>query len=125
MRKELVFRVEHAESRKGIYWQGSKICPDLHEYGSHPPPEDDYAIRTIWYDIKISYADRRRDNPWLFGFASIEQLRRWIYQTEWLETLHEEGFVLSIYQCERSHIGDTQAVFHKEHAVRVGEAALI
>lgn len=104
-----VFRIED-ERGAGMYRSGksvifSDICwPDR----SHPSP---------WEDIPFGYSMRAYDRPDIvhhrFGFASLEQLRRWIYKDEWLVELHHAGYRLSIYEVDPYNviIGESQCAF--------------
>ena len=70
---------------------------------------DIFADDTCW---------RFKEGNFIFGFSSIDQLRRWLYDDAWLKGLNEKGFVLSIYEGDVRH-GHTQAVINKETAVLI------
>ena len=87
----------------GLY-RSDTACVYLNDKNRHPVPQLDEALG--WYEIP----GKERD-MYYFGFASIEQLKFWIYQKECRELLHEEGFKISVYEGNIKH-GDTQAVIH-------------
>lgn len=114
-----IFRIE-TESGVGMYrgpdWDG------VWETGAathkHPCPHNDSKLIDENIDLFYSLGDnewRFGDDDFIFGFSSIDQLRRWLYNDSWLESLDSEGFVLSIYEGDVRH-GHTQAVIDKTTA---------
>lgn len=114
--KITVYRIEHAESTGGMYVGGRGLYDiagsagdDIYNNPRHPLPNEDSVLmasgipRNAW-GIK----DLQRLH---FGFASVEQLRNWLYKDQWLVGLHDAGYVLAIIETEEAYIGSTQAVF--------------
>lgn len=112
-RKELCFRVETTDGRS-MYNVG---CP-FYDRDIHPAPEEDAGLKDFWRIHIEGYG-----GPYYFGFASMEQLRRWVYRDQ--QELADRGLGVSIYQTDDYCIGDTQMVFRKKTAVLIGRAALI
>lgn len=46
-----------------------------------------------------------------FGFGSLDQVRRWIYQCDWRIALDRSGFFIQAWEPAMPAFGDTQAVF--------------
>lgn len=111
-----VYRIEHAETKAGMYrLAGVDLYQIMTSYGwdgdqdRHPSPESDSVLMqsgipgNTWGLGEISHLR--------FGFASVDQLRSWLYKDEWLLGLHNHGYVLAIIETEEAYIGSTQAVF--------------
>lgn len=111
-----IFRIETGDG-SGMYrgpdWDGEFETGAATD--KHPCPHNDSKLvdenKELFYSIG--------DNEWrfdasefIFGFSSVDQLRRWLYNDSWLESLDKEGFVLSIYEGDVRH-GHTQAVINK------------
>lgn len=64
-----------------------------------------------------------RDHPeTLFGFESVDQLRRWIYKDYWIESMAEFGGELVTYELKPGafcFVGYTQVMFHGFAAIEV------
>ena len=119
-----IWRIENAAGR-GFYSAGSLAAREMYDLkGTHPPPVNDTELverirsntcvllgcREI-YTINTAIKD-----AYEFGFKSIEQLKRWVYNKEWRQMLKDEGFFVSHYVSYDAQYGDTQAVFHKADA---------
>jgi len=115
-----IFRIEN-EAGKGIYVGDSKVSSDLYEIDGpsprHPRPEDDSLLMKSFEDSGRNVSNERyflfSVTPFKFGFTSVEQLRNWIYNDEWLISLAEEEFVLAVYEVadENVMVGNTQACY--------------
>ena len=119
-----IFRVETVEG-KGIYrgpdWDG--VDESGSDSSKHPMPHKDSKLLDENKDLFYHIGDgeyRFLDYDFIFGFSSIDQLRRWLYNDEWLSGLDRQGFVLSIYEGDVRH-GHTQAVINKDTAVLVAQ----
>ncbi len=108
----LVYRIE-TEDGDGPYggaepkWGLNKpYCGDR-----HPTPEDDSKLRDAW--IKIVRDGFSSD--WRFGFTSVDQMRAWFYEDDWLVAMHDIGLGLVVYGCSTDEVrlGHTQAVFER------------
>lgn len=128
-----VFRVEDDEGN-GMY-NGWCALQEMQERERHPIPGDDWELMSAVHKSKIDercYEVLSMNDPCeapdelLFGFASMEQLRFWIYKHEWIQRLKDEGFKLSVYEVEdgwAAH-GRTQAVFIKDKATLINQIEL-
>lgn len=113
MKKATVYRIEHKETKQGMYFGPRSLyniagaCGDdiYGEHRRHPHPrEDSVLMSTDFYNL--------RDTSGLnYGFISIEQLRSWLYKDAWLIGLDAAGYVLAIIESEEVYVGSTQAVF--------------
>lgn len=78
----------------------------------HPTPSDDSLlvanVREYTCRNYFQIEDHMR-----FGFCSLEQLRSWIYQDEWLVKLHKYGLKIAEYRLYSENVceGNTQAIF--------------
>ena len=103
-----LYRVAHVSTIcEGMYRNGT-ACAHLNEIDRHPMPYNDMLLEGF-------YTRRFRDHM-RFAFASLEQLRFWVYKAEVRERLAEAGYL--IYQIEPEgergidwQIGDTQAIY--------------
>ena len=123
-RKEFVFRLEDAEGT-GIY--RTLYAQELYALDSaaggtaHPHPNQDSKLSDHWDMLIIM----NQNKEYYFGFASMEQLRRWLFDKEVNQTLHDGGIKISIYQTDDYYIGDTQMMFRKSSATLIGKADLV
>jgi hypothetical protein len=124
----LIYRIENAEGKgpyQGITGMREPLLP-MHYSDEHPSPEDDSKLvgnvrnymrrqdderlpeeRSVWTFI---YGD------FLFGFDSQDQLRRWVYNDQWMKDLDEAGFHLTVLDVPDDEIiaGYTQAIFKRD-----------
>ncbi len=112
----LVYRVEHKTEESnahpnvntGFYRTSSRhiISQDI---SRHPVPQEDGKLCDIWDDIW----DNRSD--YVFGFDSIQSLRRWFFKPQ---ELKDEELRIGVYNVPEEHVheGYTQLVFLPEHA---------
>jgi len=117
--KDKIFRIENLEKR-GIYrgpdWDG--VYDTVAGSKIHPSPHNDSKLLDENKDLFYSFdVDEWRflADEFVFGFSSIDQLRRWLYNDAWLRSLDEKGYMLSIYEGDVRH-GHTQAVIDKSTA---------
>lgn len=80
----------------------------------HPNPLWDEALG--FDDIDPDERDRYK-----FGFATLGQMRQWVYKAAWRRGLDEIGFSLNCYRVpdEYGRRSNFQAIFHEGHAVLV------
>lgn len=109
-----VFRIENA---RGVGPYMSDIIPQeyrtqLTDEVRHPEPYKDSRLVS---EIESRHPYNFNLIPtWMrFGFGSIDQLRNWFYNDDWLYTLHKYGFVLVEYtvSSDRVYLGNTQCTF--------------
>jgi hypothetical protein len=60
-----------------------------------------------------------------FGFSSLEQLRSWFYNDDWIRNISNEGIVLSIYEAEDVYFGNSQLCFNRSSAVLKSQNNLV
>lgn len=107
-----VFRVECANGG-GMYVSTScQPSYEMIEEARHPSPDEDVLLAPLW-QIEMETGNYKNFS---FTFASLEQLKFWIYREDWRKELDENGFRVSVYETDSAKIGDTQAVFLKSQA---------
>lgn len=123
--KMIIYRVENSRG-EGIYYGACSVKYKMQDE-NHPTPSKDCLLVKL---VKINYPKKIKTNlfspkekwissdfiqeTFIFGFASIEQLKRWIYKGEWRYDLSHEGFRISVYECEEAYCGRTQAMINKK-----------
>jgi hypothetical protein len=119
----LVYRIEnehgHGAYRIPVEWRSfSQPYSDTR----HPGPSDDPLLRPYW-----TLMSGRMKDHYFFGFESIEQLKNWFFDREWLEDLHNSGAKLSIYQSNEDDViyGRTQLIFLRARALHICRRELI
>ena len=123
--QRVIFRVENDNGTGmyiGTYGFTAQEYSESMAWGArrHPNPSEDYGLRSKWSELR----EHNTYEQYSFGFSSIEQMRSWVSTNEWREELHAHGFMINMYLADDSHIGDTQAIFHKGRAVKVGTISL-
>lgn len=112
------YRVETSDG-SGMYstyaidgWTFSRnlncLCWDLgHDHWNsdhcHPAPATDEKLK--WRE--------HSGKGWLFGFASMYQLNRWIFDIDVIQKMVEYDLAVSVYDCKEYSIGNTQMIFDK------------
>lgn len=121
MQRTVIFRIEvdgvgvyRSRAAWIMYDHDHKAIYEYQQPTPHPSPEQDSALE--WQYGQTDY---------YFGFGSMEQFNRWVYSHEMRQQLHDAGAVLVMYSTDDYSIGNTQAVFRKATAIRVGEAPLV
>lgn len=73
------------------------------------------------YDMHYVLADHR------FGFGSLQQLRRWVFGVGWLQSMHECGGVVQVYEVPEEHVlmGICQVTFDSRYAERLDDMSLL
>lgn len=114
----LVYRLEHTETGAGVYDFTSGVV----EFDNirHPLPHTDTKLQSSLYnkEIYVFYGHH-------FGFSSIDQLRAWFYNDDWLYKLSLKGVVLSVYAAKEYYGGNSQCVFKKATATLLGKHDLV
>ncbi len=116
----IIYRVEDSDNC-GMY--SADISNNMFELQSrHPPPHDDVTLGPKW---KVLTSDQK--DPYRFGFASLEQLKFWIYMQEWRTELEAEGYRVSVYlvPSKFTMVGETQCVFLPEEATKLHTMSLL
>jgi hypothetical protein len=106
--RKIIYRVEHKESRKGLYRSSDYAQCELHERTRHPMPYNDSLLNNFWGDLDEDFELEH----FYFGFTSIEQLKFWIHNDEDRTAIDKEGLVVSVFWAE-VYAGDTQCVYLK------------
>lgn len=111
MSQVVLYRIEHPTG-EGMYVRlGESHSPARHVFGydddSHVAPEDDRAL-----DRNLRSKGRSM-RDYYFAFATMHQLKQWVYFDPWLINLHLRGCVLAEIICDKADviIGDYQALF--------------
>lgn len=118
----LVYRVIN-EAGNGMYQGGfyfdcctdddGRADDDAHTGHIQPNPHGDKGLSGKWNQLDYEY----RCNL-LFGFASLDQMSRWIHKHTWRKNMHDRGGKIAVFEVEDKHmlVGDCQVVFNHEHA---------
>jgi hypothetical protein len=119
-----VYRIQDAA---GIGPYRSHLLPQFHAFDEvrHPAPSDDSKLR----DALFRWADGAEFPPWNIpwnhawrcGFTSVQMLRAWFYDDEWLEMFRYSGYKLMRYTvpADKVLVGYTQCVFDPADHPRV------
>lgn len=107
-----IYRMQN-EDGEGMYRKSSvseAIFGDTTNRSKHPSPKDDSKISKFWCDLSFLWAEK-----YYFGFASILQMRNWIYDDFWFDQLAEKGYHPYELEIEEEYvqIGNTQAIYLK------------
>lgn len=107
----IIYRVE-SKRGTGMYVNSScwSVKEAMQEYERHPDPTQDAGLRDVWRDLYYGH----ESTLFSFGFATIAQLKSWIYRDDWRQILHDHGFAVYAYNAKTYHLGDTQAIFIKD-----------
>lgn len=107
----LIYRVEQ-ENGRGMYVDNKDdtYSSEMTEAMRHPIPSEDAALRDAWNALSLSQF------KYCFGFSSLEQLKSWIYRSDWRAAINADGFKVAAYETTDFLVGDTQAVFRKATA---------
>lgn len=126
----LIYRVE-SDDGTGMYIGQGGLTPMPMEFSEHhpAPDEDSKLVNQINYIVRKEQGDVEEAemvSPWtfiskrgyFFGFDSQDQMRRWIYQDEWMKDLDDVGLHLTVYEVdpEDTVAGYTQAIFKRKNA---------
>lgn len=125
----LIYRIEDADGG-GLYRGDNSFQNPVTSSSSdrHPLPNDDSRLMdSISFRMDLDLGPDERYQHWtyfledefIFGFASVEQMRNWVYNDEWLVKLDTVGFYLTVYDMPEHHVcvGNTQAVFRRHEAL--------
>lgn len=101
-----------------VYGPAESIFDSDDIYEKHPSPKRDSLLAPILINKGLYYviSDLLCCDDYMFGFDSIEQLRRWIYEDRWLVALHEHDMVIAEYELpdEDVLVGHTQVMFKRQ-----------
>ena len=91
---------------------GLHACASYETTRKHPAPWADTALNwdNIGYILGVPHGQC------YFGFASLDQLKAWLYRQEWREHLHLNGFVVKVWDLPEEfdmRTGNAQAVATK------------
>lgn len=125
------YRLEHKESKSGVYRGTDAINPPTNR-DRHPlPNHDSKLVREGMGKIFTKYEDfedcffNSNGYDYIFGFESADQYRSWFYSDTFLGKAKRKGFVLNLYETEDFFLGNTQMVARKETLVFVGECSIL
>jgi hypothetical protein len=118
------YRIEHKETGAGMYHQGNNGTPNFYDIlretesnlfdDHHPSPYNDSKLLDS-FEAKGVAADEvvYVGSKYSYGFCSVEQLRSWVYNDEWLRKLDESEYVLAVVESDDYFEGNTQGIFVK------------
>ena len=142
--KQRIYRVSEGFDGQGMYKGSGWLVSGAMHGPRHPCPEVDARMGKDWDDLYGTYGQSYRAR-FLFGFATLDQLRSWIYQAQWRQGLHDLGLRIHVWErndtpvsrVPNKHqgrpdgvppsflIGDTQAVFDPAYFNHVETMELI
>lgn len=109
----VIYRIE-TECGRGMYRGMGDYSIWSDEFDNrHPLPYEDPELRKLYENAELD-GDVFEIDKYHFGFASIEQLQKWVHADDWLRYMCDRGLVLSEYHLndkDTYHIGVTQAIF--------------
>lgn len=109
-----VYRVQNSLG-DGMY--RASISSMMLEDVRHPEPYRDSALMD---EMEVAgFCRGIPDCYFYYGFASIEQLKSWIYEEQWRWILDGSGYQVTVWEGPAAH-GDTQAVFVKSASEMLG-----
>lgn len=114
----LIYRLEHPDSGRGPYVSTGHASTASWTWSRRPPPADDLGLAGKWLRLDDAH----------FGFASVEQLKRWFDPTDPdIEVLTGEGYEVVTYEVpdEAVILGHKQLVFTKHLAAEVDSVPLV
>jgi hypothetical protein len=117
----LVYRIEDVTGG-GIYRGdlSGKNPMTIWSSDRHPAPRNDSllvsGINGLRSDDEISWcvSDWIQYHDFIFGFASVDQLRSWVHKDRWLWLMQERGFHLAVFDVEDVIVGHTQCIFKRK-----------
>jgi len=116
----LVYRVEDKITGRGMYRCGLRCAGNMQHDMRHPDANQDAELRAYWQST--DYVEREEI---YFAFATVAQLKAWIYKDSWRKEIAKEGLVVSVYSARFIRIGATQAVFRLRTAKKIGEVDIL
>lgn len=75
----------------------------------HPNPK---------FDPELGFSYIKNPYEYCFGFATISQMKQWVYKSQWRKNLSNLGVLLNKYEVDVNYYRRSpfQAIFHKKHA---------
>ena len=122
----IVYRIENIH-HIGMYG-GDSIMFDNIDVKRHPgPANDSRLVRDFERKTEMGFYV---PTQYYFGFKNIAQLRSWLYDDDWLCSLHDSGYSLvEIYisDCKPANviIGNTQVMFDKSMEIKRDTFSLV
>ena len=115
-----IFRIEDAKTGIGMYHSGkAQFFMNEGDYDNHPAPSrDSLLVQNInVFKKRDGYASA---SDFKYGFDSIKQMRRWLYEDRWLKQLDTNGLKLAEIDVDESNliVGHTQVMFRNEVSKR-------
>lgn len=78
---------------------------------NHPTPDDDAKLCMVYEDIGRTDWLTGKSPVVRYGFATLTQMRQWVYKEEWRIAMHKHGFKVHVLDAEQAWAGDTQAMY--------------
>jgi len=111
-----IYRVEK-ESGEGLYdGRFASIGVDIDR---HPSPADDAAIG-VFFKSDPASRNVKYQKKWSFGFSNIEDAKNWINDSNLIDKLKEDGYVLKEFTLPSNFIieGFKQTIFQKKYTIK-------
>jgi hypothetical protein len=89
-------------------------------------PADKLLHPSPFSELELRFAKQRQLFRWYFGFASLDQLKKWFFQESWLQAMDEAGLELTVWEVPKryTHISQTQAIFERRKARQIARFKL-
>lgn len=107
---------------QGAFWSLKYNLYMAEKGGKHPAPYLDSKLLSENPSLFESYFcygqnyHRFIAKDYIFGFKDVEQCRSWLFNDEWLKSLHDAKYHVAIMQGD-VRIGHTQAVIHSPSCI--------
>lgn len=118
----IVYRLETVDG-VGVYGTGAGAYVE-YDVWKHPLPQQDSLLVENLSKNNLQFIGYGNLNLH-FGFSSVEQLRSWFYNDEWVRDMSQSGIVLSIYEAEEAYLGNSQMCFNRSTAILKSQNNLI
>lgn len=110
----IVYRLETIGGT-GVYNTSASMTIDF-DGKRHPMPNDDSLLMENLLMHNLDILSGYGNLGVHFGFSSIEQLRSWFYNDNWIRDISERDIILSIYEAEEVYLGNSQMCFNRSTA---------
>lgn len=110
----IAYRIEWSDG-SGIYTGQSALFGMIHdeitEPSRHPSPNNDSMFRNH-YEV-LGWGSKRETRDLRWAFESLESLRWWFYNDDWVRRISEHGGMLCTYEVDdqTTVVGRTQVAF--------------
>jgi disulfide oxidoreductase YuzD len=111
-----IYRVEKADGY-GLY--DGRFAREKVEIERHPAPGEDPAFGELFkYDLTSKNVKYQKN--WSFGFSSIDDAKNWVNDTDMIDQLRNDGYVLKEITLPSDFVieGYKQTIFQKRYVLK-------